>query len=495
MGFPDLKTAEHWINGEIKAPIPVETAMKNGVFKNKEIPILDSYETSPEQGFWDKFPKRKLPDEVSTRVNVEVLREHVDRCKHKMTVSEVRRAEKTLKDLTEGAGAYQKKELPPLISENARSAYENGALLTDTIATWVKKGFVAGPFETPPMAGFRANPLAVIVRNGKVRPILNMSGPLGRSFNDNVEEKKLEKLRMGTAKQFSGAVRRAGRKAKFSKFDLQDAYKLMPARKEDYRLQGFRWLGKFFVETQQSFGGKPSPQNFDKLARTKDLVVCIESGTPRNQVFRALDDSPCIAPAGSGIVENFSAKMVELCEKFNMPLAENCPFGEKAFELQTRGTVLGVGFDSVNMSWFLAEEKANKIVKRCLDVALSSHVGLKQVQKLMGSVNDLGQMCQTVKFHRRAGNAFLRSFEGNENIVRMVPSKLKEELKLIAKIAESTKSGLPIAEEQSQPSLSALVFFTDAAGASYTMCQGERKYHNNQNRGVACIGGASVDEI
>ena len=163
--------------------------------------------------------------------------------------------------------------------------------------------------------------------------------------------------------------------------------------------------------------------------------------------------------------------------------------------LQTRGTVLGVGFDSASMSWFLAEEKANKIVKRCLDVALSSHVGLKQVQKLMGSVNDLGQMCQTVKFHRRAGNAFLCSFKGNENIVRMVPPKLKEELTLIAKIAESTKRGLPIAEGQSQPSLSALIFFTDAAGASYTMSQGERKYHNNQGRGVACIGGAHLDEI
>ena len=157
---------------------------------------------------------------------------------------------------------------------------------------------------------------------------------------------------MGTAKQFGCTVRKAGRNAKFSKFDLQDAYKLVPAKREDFRLQGFRWLGKYFVKAQQSFGGKPSPQNFDKLAKTKDLIVCIESDTPRGQVFCALDDSPCIAPAGSGVVERFSAKMVELCGEFNMPLAENCAQAEKAFQLQTRGTVLGVGFDSRDMSWF-----------------------------------------------------------------------------------------------------------------------------------------------
>ena len=73
-------------------------------------------------------------------------------------------------------------------------AYENGALLTDVIATWIKKGFVAGPFDAPPMAGFRANPLAAVVRNGKVRPILNMSGPKGKSFNDNVDKARLERL-------------------------------------------------------------------------------------------------------------------------------------------------------------------------------------------------------------------------------------------------------------------------------------------------------------
>ena len=359
----------------------------------------------------------------------------------------------------------------------------------------MKKGFVAGPFDSAPMAGFRANPLAVVVRNGKIRPILNMSGPKGRSFNDNVDRRKLEKLHMGTAKQFGFGLVRAGKGAKFSKFDLQDAYKLMPARKEDFRLQGFCWLKKWFVETQQGFGGVPSPANFDRLPKTIDLVVCIESGTRRDQVYRALDDSPCVGQAGSGTVERFSAKMRELCEEINVPLAENCPKAEKAFELKTRGTVLGVGFDSDTMTWFLSKEKVASIVARCKEVEGASHVGLKQMEKLMGTVNDLGQMCQTVKFHRREGNAFLGSFGGNYNIIRMVPQELKGELKILAKIAESAVSGLPLAEEPSQRSLSALIFYTDAAGASFTLCKGEKVFHNNKNRGVACVGGEELSDI
>ena len=292
----------------------------------------------------------------------------------------------------------------------------------------MKKGFVAGPFDTPPVAGFRANPLAVVVRNGKIRPILNMSGPKGKSFNDNVDKRKLEKLHMGTARQFGFGLKKAGKNATFSKFDLQDAYKLMPAKKEDFRLQGFSWLGKWFVETQQSFGGVPSPTNFDRLPKTIDLLVCIESGTSRSQVFRALDDSPCVGQAGSSTVERFTAVMKEMCEDFNVLLAENCQAAEKAFELQTRGTVLGVGFDSKNLSWFLSLEKAAKIVERCLEVAGATHVSLKQMEKLMGTINDLGQMCQSVKFHRREGNAFLGLFNGNYSVVKMVPAELKSEL-------------------------------------------------------------------
>ena len=486
---------EQWLDPSNPVYYPVESESKMNALKNPEIPILPRYESFADEDFWNKFPKRELPQNATTRVDFVALRNHVESVKSRMSRTEVKRAEKVLMDLEVGADSYQKCPLPPLNSVNSVSATENGILLTDTIASWVKKGFVAGPFDTPPLAGFRANPLAAIARNGKVRPILNMSGPKGRSFNDNVEKNKLERLHMGTAKQFGYSLKAAGVNAKFSKFDLQDAYKLMPARKEDFRLQGFCWLGKWFVETQQGFGGIPSPSNFDRLAKTKDTVVCLASQTPRCKVHRALDDSPCVAQAGSGIVERFTAKMKSVCKELNMPLAENCPASEKAFELQTRGTVLGIGFDSSNLTWFLSEDKAGKIVRRCLETVRASHVDLKQVEKLMGSVNDLSQMCKTVSFHKRAGNTLLKSFNGQYGVIKMVSAEVKDELSVIARIAESAKSGLPLAEEPAKPTLGSLVFYSDAAGASFSKQNGRKVFHGNENRGVACIGGESLDTI
>jgi hypothetical protein len=69
-------------------------------------------------------------------------------------------------------------ELPPPIEKNAKSAIENGAAMTDVLATWLKKGFVAGPFDFPPGGFFRSNPLMAAVQKFKVRPILNLSAPI-----------------------------------------------------------------------------------------------------------------------------------------------------------------------------------------------------------------------------------------------------------------------------------------------------------------------------
>ena len=139
--------------------------------------------------------------------------------------------------------------------------------------------------------------------------------------------------------------------------------------------------------------------------------------------------------------------MKEICKEINMPLAENYVLGQKAFEMQTQGMVLGVGFNSTSLTWFLSKEKSEKIVRRCLETASASHVDLKTVEKLMGSVNDLSQMCKTVCFLKRDGNMLLRSFRGDYNIVRMAPRDLKKELMVIARIAASTRDGRPLSEE------------------------------------------------
>lgn len=63
-----------------------------------------------------------------------------------MTKTEIRRAKKEVNNLNYIANVYQNNKLPPITTCKAKSAYQNGALLTDTFATWTKKKFVSGPF-------------------------------------------------------------------------------------------------------------------------------------------------------------------------------------------------------------------------------------------------------------------------------------------------------------------------------------------------------------
>ena len=163
MGFPENAILDNWLDSSASAVHPEPEVIKNPTLKNVDIPKLNSYRCDPDEAFWDKFPKKDLPCSAETTLNIEAFEKKIEEVRCKMTASEARRASKIVKDLKRGAESYQKGPLPPIRTENAKSAYEHGELLTDTIATWIKKGFVAGPFKVPPTPGFRANPLAVVV--------------------------------------------------------------------------------------------------------------------------------------------------------------------------------------------------------------------------------------------------------------------------------------------------------------------------------------------
>ena len=135
LGFPDPRIVDFWLNSEEEAMWPpVETVKMNGL-KNTEVLVLKDYTGNASEDFWKNFPKRELPNNASTRVNVGKFRQLVEDVKNDMSAAEIRRAEITLHDLAVGASAYQKGDLPPLCSKNSTSATDNGAMLTDTIAT------------------------------------------------------------------------------------------------------------------------------------------------------------------------------------------------------------------------------------------------------------------------------------------------------------------------------------------------------------------------
>ncbi len=116
--------------------------------------------------------------------------------------SEQKRAEKCINYLEMGGPAFQIKPLGSCPVKNSKAAIQHGEEVTDTIAAWITKKFVAGPFDTPPLPNFRANSILAIPQTNKTRICINVSLPEGRSLNDNVDNLALEKISMSSAKNF-----------------------------------------------------------------------------------------------------------------------------------------------------------------------------------------------------------------------------------------------------------------------------------------------------
>jgi len=353
--------------------------------KNSEIPILDCYDNGASDEFWSVFPKN-YNSKLQKTVKIKLLKKLIQKCWFSWTFSERRTAKKTLLRLQGKDPIQLKKKLSSVKVKNAPSAIVKGPFITDAVASWIKKGYVVGPFEKPPFEHFRANPLMAAVQKTKVRPILNVSSPKGNSLNEAIDEFSLQKINMSSPRLFAEELLKAGKGAIFSKSDIVDAYKLIPNAVEQYKLFGFRWLGRYFYDKTKVFGSKEAPASFDSLPETIVNIVCTLHKIPKSNVQRQLDDVPMVASRESNLTETFTSAYKDICKSLNIPLAPDCEKHEKAFGPSTYGTVLGVQFDSETMEWSLSKEKEQSI-QQLIDFFLRSKTcNLKQIQKLHGKL-------------------------------------------------------------------------------------------------------------
>jgi hypothetical protein len=431
-----------------------------------EIPVLTDYSSKPSESFWLNFPQKDLPTVPETSINVEKLSEKVEFLKEKMTCHQYGRCKKAIDYLLNGAPAFQKSALPGCFVKNAPSTLKHGRAITDNIATWVHEGYAAGPFEGPPCPQFRVNPLMAVVQPDKVRPVLNVSSPKGDSFNSMVDENETEAVKMASARKFSRNLLECGVNATMSKHDLVAAYKQVPCMVKDLRLQGFSWLGKFFVETRQVFGAKTSVCNYDIVGETLKLLATLQCDTPHHLILRQVDDVPVVGSADSGHCEQFSQAYKALCEELNVGLAKDCPLNDKAFTCQKRGKVLGVMFDSSDLTWRLSDSKVIKAVSSVSQAYHSDVSTLKEWQRLMGRLNDVSQMCSFMKLFKQPINKCVADIPSDappESEV-VVSADAKRDLLVWYGFLTSSHKWLPIEEGRSTPPIWHKEFVSDAAG-------------------------------
>ena len=433
--------------------------------KHQNIPILSDYSIKPKEEFWDNFPKMGIPTKVSTGMNVHALAALLEDRKMFLNRAEYGRGLKTVAFLSEGAPSHQKTSLPAVFCRNAKTAYEYGAQLTDTVAEWVQKGFVAGPFSNPPLPAFRVNPLLVIAQKGKIRPVLDVSSPAGRSFNDNIQKSSMEKVFMSSPQKFSYSVLVAGKNSLMTKFDMKDAYKNVPCALSDLRLQGFEWCGKYFAETAQIFGAVSAVPNYDTMGNTVSSLAKCVSSIPKSLVHRQIDDVPLVAPAATNWCQEFTVNYREVCKIANVQLAEDCPKQDKAFSNSTHGKVLGIEFRTENLSWKLPEDKRVEYSNLIHDALAAGELGLEACQKLTGKLNFVCSMAPWARTFLRPLQLFQSCLEESAMHSNILPDEAKKDLLFWWKFLSSQSDiDIPIAHPTGAPPLQYKTFTTDAAG-------------------------------
>jgi hypothetical protein len=249
----------------------------------------------------------------------------------------------------------------------------------------------------------------------------------------------------------------------------------------DLRLQGFCWLNKFFVEQKQIFGAKSSVSNFDIFGHTVLDICIVKSNIPANLTHRRLDDVPVVGPEKTNHCESFSATYMDVCKMLNVGLAPECPLNDKAFVNQKYGKVLGINFYSESLSWQLPLEKRIKCMNAIEKIIVDGKSDLLSMQKLMGRLNDVGQMCPFMQMYKKPLNDMLGCLQNSDIDSALLTADAKSDLLVWAGML-SMSDLLPIPREPSGPPLRFIHLSSDAAGVA----EGE------ENTGAG-VGGVGLD--
>jgi len=465
LGGPNLWSVVFtWLIGSSPPIVTDCTTYNPKKLKHPYILPLDDYNLCPEAEFWTNFPANGLSKGPRTCIKKHRLAILIKKYSKNWDTFQKQVAKRALKILNNGAETVTMSYLPPIRAKNCQSAIIYGKFLTDTVADWVQKKYVAGPFDNPPLFNFRVNPLMAVAQPGKIRPILNLSAPLGRSLNEDIDESTIPKIFMTTARDFAFNLHEAGFYAKFSKFDLTDAYKIIPAHPASWRLHGFQWLGKFFVDTSTIFGSKSAPAHFDCIAQTIVNIAISKSKIQKKCVMRTLDDTPIVTPAGSKLNKSFCKSYSNICKFLHIQLAPFDNEKEKSFLDSCKGKVLGFNFDSTKQTWSLPKDKTTEMLALISLLFHAPATHLENVQKILGKWESLCLLSPFCKSFRWPIINFIKKFENNKNAILQIPSKVKDDLRIWHELVKAAIKGLPLIPRVCDPPLSVFTFVSDAAG-------------------------------
>ena len=245
-----------------------------------------------------------------------------------------------------------------LMCRNLKSATDNSQFVSEAIKKEVDKGFVSGPFDTPPFDVFRASPIGVAVSkySKKKRLILDLSSPHDDGENASINsliDKDSFRLKYTTVDDAITIIKRLGIGAQLCKVDVESAFKILPIIKSQWPYVGFRWQHKFYFFKRLCFGCRSSPYTFNMLSEAIAWIAAncfqIENILYLLDDFLTIDNPSTDASITMG-------KLLYLFKSLNIPLSLG-----KCEGPSDRLIYLGVELCSTTMCVYLPNDKKTRI--------------------------------------------------------------------------------------------------------------------------------------
>ena len=375
-------------------------------FKYPNLPLLKSYKGTFPDDYWSNWKSNPYTDKVNSWISWPALEYQANRVGYQDT----RKLEKARSMLLYGAKLdCEGTGRLPTRGENSPSVALNGAKFADQLQDWCATGIVAGPIhpDDMPFHHYKISPMGVTPKpHGKIRIVMDLSfphdiprdDPRPNSVNMGIDKTKLHS-RMATTQEVCLKIWNHGNEAQFAKADWSNAYKHISLDPADRPLQFFQFGGRYFCETQLTFGSSSSPDRFDCMSDIPLGIALKDICQSKDLVAKALDDVVAVDRESTGVVGQFYDSYRTICKKVGISLAGE-EHSDKAFSPRSEGIVLGIWYNLRKLEWSIPAEKANKILSLLWDAVLSSKTSYGTIATITGKLTHYQNMVLLGKWER-----------------------------------------------------------------------------------------------
>ena len=208
---------------------------------------------------------------------------------------------------------------------NMQSAFEHPEVISQYLQKERSLGRLLGPFEgTSDLPPVQINRFGVIPKGhnmGKWHLITDLSFPIGQSVNDGIDP-ALCSLHYTTVEDIAKIITEVGKGALLAKFDIESAYRLIPAHPQDRPLQAMHWDGKMYIDPMLPFGLWSAPKMFNAVADALNWHLQVV-GSPLIRHY--LDDYIIIIPPDRVRCRELITILHHKCSRLGMPTSVMVP--------------------------------------------------------------------------------------------------------------------------------------------------------------------------